>query len=137
VTNAQLYVAIGVPVLALIFAMVTNFALISRAEKRVDETRDLLRAQMNETRDLLRGQIDDLRASMQRQMDDLRAAMQHQINDTRDLLRAEIAASEARTATAIADLRLLIEKNHSEMMLKFMELDHRLSRIESERRIVG
>jgi hypothetical protein len=70
-------------------------------------------------------------------MDDLRNSMHSQISATRELLRAEIAASEARTATAISELRLLIERNRNETMLKFMELDHRLSRIESERRIVG
>jgi hypothetical protein len=70
-------------------------------------------------------------------MDDLRDSMQSQISATRDLLRAEIAASEARTAAAIGELRLLIERNRNETMLKFMELDHRLSRIESEQWIVA
>jgi hypothetical protein len=41
------------------------------------------------------------------------ARMDGRINDLRDLLRAEMA------------------KNHSEMLIKFAELDSRLSRIES------
>ena len=36
----------------------------------------------------------------------------------------------------IAELRLLIERNHSEMMLKLAEMVGRLTRIENERRIV-
>jgi hypothetical protein len=35
-----------------------------------------------------------------------------------------------------AELRALIERNHSETLAKFVELDTRLSRLEGERRIV-
>jgi len=45
VTDTQLYIAIGVPVIALVFAMVSNFALVSRVEKRIEDLRDVLRAE--------------------------------------------------------------------------------------------
>ena len=44
-TDTQLYIAIGVPVIALVFAMVSNFALVSRVEKRIEDLRDVLRAE--------------------------------------------------------------------------------------------
>jgi hypothetical protein len=36
-TGAQLCTVIGAPLLGLLFAMATNFALISRVDKRIDE----------------------------------------------------------------------------------------------------
>jgi hypothetical protein len=44
-TDTQLYIAIGVPVIALVFAMVSNFALVSRVEKWIEDLRDVLRAE--------------------------------------------------------------------------------------------
>ncbi len=51
------------------------------------------------------------------------------VTDVKEVLRAEMH-------TQIAELRLLIERNHSEMMLKLAEMVGRLTRIENERRIV-
>jgi hypothetical protein len=51
------------------------------------------------------------------------------VTDVKEVLRAEMHSQ-------IADLRLLIERNHSEMMLKLAEMVGRLTRIENERRIV-
>jgi len=84
-TDAQLYTAIGVPILALIFAMVTNFALISRVDKRIDE---------------------------------LGAGLNARIDDTKEILRAEM------------------QRDHSEVMAKFAEMERRLDRLESERRVI-
>ncbi len=52
------------------------------------------------------------------------------------VLEAKIGESRAQSSKEIADLRILIEKNHSEMLLKLSDMDGRLNRIESERRIV-
>ena len=46
-------------------------------------------------------------------LSDFRAEFNRGLSDTRDVLRAEMA------------------KNHSEMLLKFAELDHRLTRLEA------
>jgi hypothetical protein len=46
-------------------------------------------------------------------LNDFRAEFNRGLRDTRDVLRAEMA------------------KNHSEMLLKFAELDHRLTRLEA------
>ena len=54
----------------------------------------------------------------------------------RGVLEAKIGALEAKIDKSQSQLQVLIEKNHSETMLKFAELDSRLSRIEGERRIV-
>jgi len=51
------------------------------------------------------------------------------VGEAKETLRAEMRAQ-------IADLRLLIERNHSEMMLKLADIEGRLTRLESERRIV-
>ena len=45
VTDTQLNIAIGVPIIALVFAMVSNFALVTRVEKRIEDLRDVLRAE--------------------------------------------------------------------------------------------
>ncbi len=84
-TNAQLYVAICVPVLAMIFAMVTNFALISRVDKRIDE---------------------------------LGLRLDRRIDDVKDVLRAEM------------------QRDHSEVMAKFADVERRLERLEGERRVI-
>ncbi|MGA2592181.1 MAG: hypothetical protein ABSH32_19895 [Bryobacteraceae bacterium] len=51
------------------------------------------------------------------------------VGEAKETLRAELRAE-------IAGLRQLIEKNHSELLVKFAEIDGRLTRIENERRIV-
>lgn len=51
------------------------------------------------------------------------------LNDVKELLTAKMAAGNA-------DLRLVIERNHSELMLKLADIDGRLTKIENERRIV-
>jgi hypothetical protein len=54
----------------------------------------------------------------------------------KELLRAEIRAAHAEMRADFGDLRILLEKNHSETLAKFAELDTRLTRLENERRIV-
>ena len=53
----------------------------------------------------------------------------NRLNDVKELLGAKIDASQA-------GLRVLIEKNHSETLLKLTEMEARLARIENERRIL-
>jgi len=58
------------------------------------------------------------------------------LNDVKELLRAEIRAAHAEMRADLGDLRILMEKNHSETLARFAELDSRLTRLENERRIV-
>ena len=60
---------------------------------------------------------------------DLRGDMHASINETKDTLRAEMRAQTA-------ELLRVIERNHSEVMLKLVDLYNRLTKIENERRIV-
>jgi hypothetical protein len=55
--------------------------------------------------------------------------MHASINETKDTLRAEMRAQTA-------ELLRVIERNHSEVMLKLVDLYNRLTKIENERRIV-
>jgi hypothetical protein len=50
------------------------------------------------------------------------------VTDVKEVLRAEMHSQ-------IAELRLLIERNHSEMMLKLAEMVGRLTRVENHRGI--
>ena len=84
-TNTQLYIAICVPVLALIFSMVTNFALISRIEKRIDE---------------------------------MGARLDKRIDDLKEVLRAEM------------------QRDHSEVMSRFADVERRIERLEGDRRVI-
>jgi hypothetical protein len=90
--NAQLYIAVGVPVLALLFAMVTNFALISRVDKRIDE--------------------------MGARIDEMGRRLDRRIDDVKEVLRAEM------------------QRDHSEIMAKFADVERRLERLEGERRVI-
>ena len=76
-TNTQLYIAICVPVLAMLFAMVTNFALISRVDKRIDElgtrfdrriddVKDVLRAEMQRDHSEVMSKLADVERRMER-----------------------------------------------------------------------
>src|SRR5229473_1816743 len=96
-TNTQLYIAICVPVLALIFSMVTNFALISRIEKRIDD----LVGRMDERGDRLDKRIDEMGARLDKRIDDLK-----------EVLRAEM------------------QRDHSEVMSKFADVERRIERLE-------
>ena len=60
----------------------------------------------------------------------------NRLNDVKDLLGAKVGESRAQSSKEVGDLRVLIGKNHSEMLLKLSEIDGRVPRIESERRIV-
>ena len=59
------------------------------------------------------------------------------LNDVRDVLRAEMArgAAELRTemARGAAEMRTDIARNHSELLAKFMEMDHRIEKLENSR----
>ena len=48
----------------------------------------------------------------------------NRLNDLKELLRAEIDAGNS-------DLTLLIEKHHSELMMKFLELEYRMDKLEA------
>jgi hypothetical protein len=56
-TNAQLYIAVGVPVLALLVALVPNFALIARVDKRIDEMSSRFDRRIDDLRDVLRAEM--------------------------------------------------------------------------------
>ena len=60
----------------------------------------------------MNARFDDLRSDMNARSDDLRSEMHSSSTGMRETLRAEMA------------------KNHSEMLLKFTELDARLSHLE-------
>ena len=48
------------------------------------------------------------------------------LNDVRDVLRAEMARGAAELRTDIA-------RNHSELLGKFVEMDHRIEKLENSR----
>lgn len=104
-TDAQLYTAIGVPVIGLLFAMVMNFALIARVDKRIDDLR-------------IDKRLDDLNLRFDKRIDDLNLRIDKRFEDLKELFRAEM------------------QRNHSEVMAKFAELEHRLERIKNERRVI-
>ena len=60
----------------------------------------------------------------------------NRLNDVKELLGAKIEASRAGGSKEVAELRVLIEKNHSEMMVRLSDIEGRITRIENERRIV-
>ena len=91
-TDAQLYTAIGVPILALIFAMVTNFALISRVDKRIDE----------------------LATGLNKRIDDLGTGLNKRIDDVKDVLRAEMQRDHSEVMAKLADVERRLDRLENE-----------------------
>jgi len=58
------------------------------------------------------------------------------VGEAKETLRAEMRTQGAEIHAQFAELKPLIEKNHSELLLRLADLEGRLTRIESERRIV-
>jgi hypothetical protein len=69
-------------------------------------------------------------------LDGIRDLVNRRVDDFKNLLEAKIENGRAESSREIGDLCILIEKNHSELLLKFAEMGGRLTRIEGERRIV-
>ena len=64
-----------------------------------------------------------------RRLDDLRDLVNKRLDDVKDVLRAEIQSSDAK-------LTVVVERNHSEAMAKFSDVERRLERLEGERRVI-
>jgi len=67
---------------------------------------------------------------------DIRDLVNRRVEDTKNLLEAKIDKVDAKIDNRAGELRILMEKNHSELLMKFSEMESPLSRIENERRIV-
>ena len=57
----------------------------------------------------------------------------NRLNDVKELLRAEIHAASATSRADNAELKVLIERQHSEMMMKLIEMENRIARLEAPR----
>lgn len=66
-----------------------------------------------------------------KRLDDIKTLLLVRIEALEKVLTANL--STVAPAKDLYELRVVVEKNHSEMMLKFTETDNRLSRIENER----
>jgi hypothetical protein len=66
--------------------------------------------------------------------------VKRQMDQQKDLWRAELGSAKSELREEIrsgfAEMRVLIEKNHSEMLSRFTDNDARLTRLENERRIL-
>jgi len=89
--------------------------------------------------------LTDIRVYTAGQMTSMEAGLRAQINAVDAALRAEIRASEAQTREQLGaqigelkilftELKGLIERNHSETLMRFADVDRRLSALETERR---
>ena len=64
------------------------------------------------------------------------------LGDMRELIAAKVETRAAAKdvsdlKVALSDMRVLIEKNHSETLLRMADIDNRLGRIEHEKRVIG
>jgi hypothetical protein len=57
------------------------------------------------------------------------------MSDVKEVLRAEIRAESAELRKEMRDLSSLMERHHSEIMAKLIEMDNRILRLESQRLI--
>ena len=95
--------------------------------KRLDDFRDILRADIGGSKAELQGQINQLRSELQSQINQLRGELQSQINQLRGELgqtkaevHADVASSEQRILQSIADVKLEIQA-----------LGHRVEKLEA------
>ena len=115
-------IAVTIPFIGVVLGVLIN-------NNRLNDVKELLLAEIkrveassNANAELLRREIKAVEASSNAQADLLRAEM--------NLLRAEMQSFRS-------ELIMLMERHHSEVMLKFADMDARISRIEGERRVVA
>jgi hypothetical protein len=58
----------------------------------------------------------------------------NRLNDVKEVVNAKVETRAA--AKDVYELRVLIEKNHSELLLKLSDIENRFSKFENERRVV-
>ena len=66
-------------------------------------------------------------------LNDVKELLRAEIHSEGAILRKEMAEFRSETRGEIAELRLLIEKQHSEVMAKLIDMDNRILRLESQR----
>jgi len=88
----------------------------------IENLRIELRGNIENLRTEFRGDVEDLRTELRGSVGDLRGSIgdiRGSMNDMRDMLRAEMRV-----------VQTTMEKNHSELLGKFADLDTRVSHIE-------
>lgn len=68
-------------------------------------------------------------------LNDVKEHLREKINVSNSALRAEMRAENAEMRAENTEMRSLIEKHHSEIMAKLIEMDNRIVRLESQRLI--
>ena len=107
----------NVQILTIVIALATSFIAV------------LTGVLLNNTR------LNDVKESLNHRLDDFSRHFDDRLDDLKHVTAARFET--CASARDFQELRVLMERNHSEMLLKFAEMDNRLSRIESERRIVS
>lgn len=79
--------------------------------------------------------LTDLRAYTDGRFNSVDQSLSEMRDALRSEIRSEIRASLAETRLAIGELKALIEKNHSETLMRFADVDRRLSTLEAERKV--
>jgi hypothetical protein len=69
--------------------------------------------------------LNDVKDGLQRQMSDLKDGLRSEIKNVEERLYAEDKVTRAELKLEIADLRTIVEKQHSELLLKISELENR------------
>ena len=114
----------NVQILTIVIALATSFIAVLTGVL-LNNTR------LNDVKESLNHRLDDFSRHFDDRLDDY----SHRLDDLKDVTAARFET--CASARDFQELRVLMERNHSEMLLKFAEMDNRLSRIESERRIVS
>jgi hypothetical protein len=103
-----LTLAVGVPFLGVCLGVLLN-------NNRLTDVRDLLRAE-------IRTEGSQVRTEFRTEMADLRTEVRTQSAELRTEFRTEMVSMHS-----------LIERHHSEIMSKLIEMDNRILRLESQR----
>lgn len=93
VTNQQLYLAIGAPML---FNVVLVVIVVAHFNSRIDDLRSELNARIDDLRSELNGRIDDLRAEFNLRIDDLKDLWRSELHRVEEVLDARLKHLEHR-----------------------------------------
>ena len=101
-------------------------ARFTEISKRIDDMRDLLRAEMAALRSELKGDNIGLRAELKGEIGSLRSEVKQNIAG----LRSEVKPDIAGLRLDVTSLRTLAEQNHQTTQTSLADIDARVSRLE-------
>jgi hypothetical protein len=105
VTNTQLYLAIGLPTLAVITSLVINIVTISGIRSEMGELRSDVRSEMGDIRSGIRDDLGDMRSGIRTELADIRSDIREIRADIK-LMTGKLAEMDTRISVIEERLKI-------------------------------